>query len=117
MTLHPYIAFRSLLSYDWQVLHRYNAAYVPGLNKKRIETAKGELLYEAFQWILTNDGFQSWRDTEENRLLWIKGDPGKGKTMLLCSLINDLERCKDNIVYYFFFQATDMRIFSGTAML
>jgi hypothetical protein len=47
--------------------------------------------------------------------LWIKGDPGKGKTMLLCGIINEL--AKTNLLSYFFCQATDSRINSATAVL
>ncbi|RFU75686.1 wd40 repeat [Trichoderma arundinaceum] len=60
-----------------------------GINddKKRIEQTKGGLLQESYSWVLDNLDYQQWRDTEESRLLWIKGDPGKGKTMLLCGII------------------------------
>ncbi|KAM3066469.1 Vegetative incompatibility protein HET-E-1 [Clarireedia jacksonii] len=52
-------------------------------------------------------------------LLWIKGDPGKGKTMLLCGIINELKRSKAKSVLlsYFFCQASDSRINYATAVL
>ena len=52
-------------------------------------------------------------------MLWIKGDPGKGKTMLLCGIINELEKSlsKIGILSYFFCQATDSRINHATAVL
>jgi hypothetical protein len=37
-----------------------------------------------------NSDFQQWRNDQQSRLPWIKGDPGKGKTMLLCGIINEL---------------------------
>ncbi|PON20625.1 hypothetical protein TGAM01_v210499 [Trichoderma gamsii] len=40
--------------------------------------------------ILDHSDFRQWRDDERSRLLWIKGDPGKGKTMLLCGIVNEL---------------------------
>jgi protocatechuate 3,4-dioxygenase beta subunit len=44
-------------------------------------------------------------------LLWIKGDPGKGKTMLLCGIINKLNNSitQRALLSYSFCQATDSR--------
>jgi hypothetical protein len=54
-----------------------------------------------------------------NRLLWVKGNPRKGKTMLLCGIINELQTAAYNTVAvsYFFCQATDSRINTATAVL
>jgi hypothetical protein len=51
--------------------------------------------------------------------LWIKGDPGKGKTMLLCGIINELNNsvAQTALLAYFFCQATDLRINSATSVL
>ncbi|KAK4451027.1 hypothetical protein QBC34DRAFT_61486 [Podospora aff. communis PSN243] len=94
----------------------------PLLDKKRIEDAKGGLLADAYNWVLDCPDFQRWRDQSESRLLWIRGDPGKGKTMLLCGIINELQRaivvdgnCRN--LAYFFFQATDSRINDAIAVL
>jgi hypothetical protein len=56
----------------------------PRDDKKRIEETKGGLLAESYRWILDNTSFQRWRQDPHSPLLWVKGDPGKGKTMLLC---------------------------------
>jgi aspartate 1-decarboxylase len=61
----------------------------PGDDKDRIEQNKGGLLEDSYHWILDNSGFQEWRNELQTRLLWVKGDPGKGKTMLLCGIIDD----------------------------
>ncbi|OKO89730.1 Vegetative incompatibility protein HET-E-1 [Penicillium subrubescens] len=68
---------------------------------------------------LINEQFKQWRDKRRNRLLWIRGDPGKGKTMLLCGIIDELIRSTgDNAnISFFFCQATDVRINSATADL
>ncbi|EJT69131.1 hypothetical protein GGTG_13240 [Gaeumannomyces tritici R3-111a-1] len=63
----------------------------PRHNKARIEGDKGGLLDDVYQWVLGNHELLQWRQGDQNRLLWIKKDPGKGKTMLLCSIINELE--------------------------
>ena len=47
-----------------------------------IEDTKGGLLEDLCRWILNNQDFINWKNGDNTRLLWIKGDPGKGKTML-----------------------------------
>ncbi|KAK4641591.1 HNWD NOD-like receptor bm1 [Podospora bellae-mahoneyi] len=87
-------------------------------DKKRIEAAKGGLLRDSYCWILSNVQFQQWRDGDDQRLLWIKGDPGKGKTMLLCGIIDELEKSTPTgLLSFFFCQATDSRINNATAVL
>ncbi|KAK4652678.1 HNWD NOD-like receptor pc3 [Podospora pseudocomata] len=94
----------------------------PRLDKKRIEEAKGGLLAGAYRWVFANPDFCLWRERSESRLLWINGDPGKGKTMLLCGIINELQgaivadgHCRN--LAYFFCQATDSRINNAIAVL
>ncbi|PVI00227.1 hypothetical protein DM02DRAFT_672188 [Periconia macrospinosa] len=63
--------------------------------------------------------FQQWRNDQQSRLLWIKGDPGKGKTMLVCGIVNELKKsiAKSDLLSYFFCEAADSRINSATAVL
>ncbi|KAL2193976.1 heterokaryon incompatibility protein [Corynascus similis CBS 632.67] len=83
----------------------YNRKYLqdlrttdPRQDKTRIEQTKGGLLADSYRWI--------------------KGDPGKGKTMLLYGLINELESTQDSSLLSFFFcQATDTSINNATAVL
>lgn len=107
----------------------------PRDDKKRIEDTKGGLLKGSYQWILDHSDFQRWRDDEHYRLLWIKGDPAKGKTMLLCGIVNELRPATKladqkastlrsffrqkatTLLSYFFCQATDPRINNATAVL
>jgi hypothetical protein len=91
----------------------------PRDDKKRIEDIKGGLLKSSYRWILENPDFQRWRDNEQSRLLWIKGDPGKGKTMLLCGITNESHKsiARTTLLSYFFCQATDARINNATAVL
>ncbi|KAK8132022.1 WD40-repeat-containing domain protein [Apiospora kogelbergensis] len=63
----------------------------PCHDKKRIEETKGGLLRDAYVWVLENRDLCRWRNNPDQRLLWVKGDPGKGKTMLLCGIIDYLE--------------------------
>ncbi|KAK4070256.1 hypothetical protein Trihar35433_4723 [Trichoderma harzianum] len=91
----------------------------PFYDKKRILELKGPLLHESFDWILDHERFKKWRHTEESSVLWIKGDPGKGKTMLLCGIIEDLKRIPgtNSNLGYFFCQATDSRINSASSVV
>jgi hypothetical protein len=91
----------------------------PRDDKTRIEKSKGGLLEDSYSWILENAEFGQWRDDQKNRLLWIKGDPGKGKTMLLCGIINELKKStvKPGPLAFFFCQGTDVRINNATAVL
>ncbi|PVH90432.1 NACHT-domain-containing protein, partial [Periconia macrospinosa] len=87
--------------------------------KKRIEDTKGGLLKDSYRWVLDNASFQQWLTHPQSRLLRIKGDPRKGKTMLLCGIINELQQTttNTNLLSYFFCQATDSRINNATAVL
>jgi hypothetical protein len=90
----------------------------PRNDKKRIEETKGGLLADSYRWVLDNTAFQQWRQEPHCHLLWVKGDPGKGKTMLLCGIIDELENAANDVtVSYFFCQSTDSRINSATAVL
>jgi len=91
----------------------------PRDDKMRIEQTKGGLLQDSFRWILDNSDFRQWRDDDQSRLLWIKGDPGKGKTMLLCGIIDELKKSTTHsgLVSFFFCQATDSRINNAAAVL
>ncbi|KAF2625510.1 WD40 repeat-like protein [Macroventuria anomochaeta] len=91
----------------------------PRNDKKRIEDTKGGLLEGSYRWVFDNSSFQEWRNDAQSQLLWIKGDPGKGKTMLLCGIINELQKtiASTASVTYFFCQATDSRINNATAVL
>jgi len=76
-------------------------------NKKRIEETKGGLLEDSYYWILQNSDYQQWRSDPQSRPLWMKGDPGKGKTMLLYGIVNELEKSisKTDILSHFFTSA------------
>jgi hypothetical protein len=88
-------------------------------DKVRIEDTKGGLIKDSYRWILENPDFMQWRNSQQNHLLWIKGDPGKGKTMLLCGIVDELKTSTNEMhnLSYFFCQATDSRTNNATAVL
>ncbi|KAK8862167.1 Vegetative incompatibility protein HET-E-1 [Apiospora arundinis] len=91
----------------------------PRHDKERIQETKGGLLADSYDWVLQNPDFCQWRDNQEQPLLWVNGDPGKGKTMLLCGIIDQLEaeRAEGTLLSYFFCQATDERINTATTVV
>jgi hypothetical protein len=91
----------------------------PHDDKKRIEQDKGGLLRDSYRWILENSDFQKWLEDGQSRLLWIRGDPGKGKTMLLCGIIDELIKSTTDVanIAFFFCQATNADINNAAAVL
>lgn len=95
----------------------------PRDDKERLEKSNGGLFRDSCSWILDTFDFKRWRSDPNNNLLWIKGDPGKGKTMLLCSLIGKLESTAEMehqeacTLSYFFCQASDLRTNNAGAVL
>ncbi|KAM5528230.1 nwd1 protein [Fusarium oxysporum f. sp. phaseoli] len=89
----------------------------PREDKKRIQDTKGGLLRDSYRWILDHAKFQQFRDDPQSRLLWIKGDPGKGKTMLLCGIIDELEKEPNSLLSYFFCQATEAQLSNAASVL
>ncbi|KAI1047434.1 hypothetical protein LB505_011726, partial [Fusarium chuoi] len=97
----------------------------PRDDKARIEQTNGGLLKDSYVWILESPEFIAWREkSKTGRLLWIRGDPGKGKTMLLCGLVNELQPLtrldgsdNEKTISYFFCQATNSGLNNYTAVL
>ncbi|EXL40785.1 hypothetical protein FOCG_16729 [Fusarium oxysporum f. sp. radicis-lycopersici 26381] len=89
----------------------------PRKDKKRIQDTKGGLLRDSYRWILDHAKFQQFRDDPQSRLLWIKGDPGKGKTMVLCGIIDELEEGSSCLLSYFFCQATEAQLSNAASVL
>ncbi|KAF5521894.1 Vegetative incompatibility protein HET-E-1 [Colletotrichum aenigma] len=85
------------------------------VDKEHILEKKDKLLRKSYRGIIDNPEFRQWRNSTQSRRLWIKGDPGKGKTMLLCGIIEELEN--SNRLCYFFCQATEERLSTANAVL
>ena len=84
----------------------------PRNDKDEIVHRKGPLLEEASDWILETPEFRNWYYGADAQLLWIKGNPGKGKTMMAIALIDELSRRLQSnpslgILSYFFCQNTE----------
>ncbi|KAL2884645.1 Vegetative incompatibility protein HET-E-1 [Ceratocystis lukuohia] len=89
----------------------------PFTDKKDIERRNGGLLEGSYRWILSHENFLQFLNENKSPILWIKGDPGKGKTMLLCGIIDELAQHKSVSLSYFFCQATNYRLSTATSVL
>ncbi|KAJ9136886.1 HET-domain-containing protein [Pleurostoma richardsiae] len=90
----------------------------PRRDKARIEQTGGGLLQDSYRWVLDLPVFEQWRQDQGSRLLWIHGGPGSGKTILLCGIVDELEKSTASPPLSFFFcQASDARASDATTVL
>ena len=94
----------------------------PRTDKVRIVHQKDDLLMGACDWVLETPEFCGWYNGADTQLLWIKGDPDKGKTMMAIALIDGLShRLQTNpdlgVLSYFFYQNTDSRVNTAVSIL
>lgn len=90
-----------------------------------LQKRKDVLLADSYKWIVTNQqyrDFLDWRESNRNRLLWIRGDAGTGKTMLLIGIVNELtaqleSHFDTSHLSYFFCQGTVNKLNTATAIL
>lgn len=54
-------------------------------------------------WLTSTHIFQKWH-SGDNGLLWIKGIPGSGKSVMAASIIKDLQETDVPVIYFFFRQ-------------
>ncbi|KAL9079321.1 MAG: hypothetical protein Q9157_001797 [Trypethelium eluteriae] len=97
---------------DSQILQNWSSKN-PEVEKMRILKHKDPLIEGSCNWVFDDPSFISWwkNDGDEYRILWIHGDPGKGKTMMMMAIIDELsERIQQTsdrrTISYFFCQST-----------
>lgn len=90
---------------------------------EKIETIRDKVIREAYDWILETKEYQSvtdWTEKQQNRVLWIHGPAGTGKTMLSIGMIRELEALPAAYaphMSYFFCDNDDREINTPTAVL
>src|SRR2546430_5351126 len=107
-----------------EVMHQLNAPDMI-IETEKLEDRKDKLLKDSYKWILANKDYQDfidWSHGNMKRLLWIKGDAGKGKTMLLLGVVRELtfhlgSHSDDGFLSYFFCESTNERLNTATSVL
>ncbi|KAK6330465.1 hypothetical protein TWF696_003356 [Orbilia brochopaga] len=92
----------------------------PNAEKARLEAQEERLIETSYNWIFEDDSFQAWLHDENVRILRITGDPGKGKTMTMIGIINNLAQKiprKPSAIAFFFCRATDDRLSSSNGII
>ncbi|CAG8372237.1 unnamed protein product [Penicillium salamii] len=59
------------------------------------------------QWLISTDTYQQWHEGDTNGLLWIKGIPGSGKSVMAASIIHQLRKENVPVLFFFFRQIID----------
>jgi len=70
----------------------------PSIERDKLVQIKGQRAPGTCEWITRNESFQTWQKGSL-RSLWIRGKPGKGKTMIAIFLSRTLDA--ENGIYYF----------------
>ncbi|KAL8937621.1 MAG: hypothetical protein Q9216_004336 [Gyalolechia sp. 2 TL-2023] len=96
----------------------------PADDMQMIANKKDRLLETTDDWILNDTTYRKWLSDPCSRVLWLHGDPGKGKTMLSIALIDELtKRSQDTdkglsqALLYFFCDNQDDRRGSASLIL
>ncbi|SPO06411.1 uncharacterized protein DNG_09100 [Cephalotrichum gorgonifer] len=58
-------------------------------------------------WLTSSNTFQQWLHGSEHGLLWIKGIPGSGKSVIAANLIRELSKLGHPVLFFFFRQIID----------
>ncbi|KAH7109414.1 ankyrin repeat-containing domain protein [Dendryphion nanum] len=58
-------------------------------------------------WFLASDVYKDWHSSKEHGMLWARGIPGSGKSVIAASLVNQLSQEHVPILYFFFRQIID----------
>lgn len=94
----------------------------PRDDRNEILGRKDKLLKDSCLWICNDPGYLRWRDSDESQVLWLHGDPGKGKTMIMMALTDEIPKMAamtspSTVSSYFFCQSTNSNNNSATSVL
>ncbi|KAJ4313076.1 hypothetical protein N0V84_009610 [Fusarium piperis] len=59
------------------------------------------------EWLPRLDGYNKWHDSSDHGLLWIRGVPGSGKSVIAATLAHRLSEEDVPVLYFFFRQIID----------
>jgi NACHT domain len=85
-------------------------------------SSKNPLLKGSCIWILKDPAFTEWWNNDGCSILWIHGDPGKGKTMMMIALIDEIQQRLDvipgsGVLSYFFCQNTIQELNNAVSII
>ncbi|OCK74937.1 hypothetical protein K432DRAFT_409447 [Lepidopterella palustris CBS 459.81] len=99
-------------------------------HRHAFEDKKGKVLPETCVWLHRHPAYNQIVSSGGNNLLWIRGDPGRGKSMLTLSLIDELTaaaafanqesgnaNATSTTVLYFFFAHGDYGLGPAVALM
>lgn len=96
----------------------------PSDDMQMIAHKKDRLLDSTDSWIQGHPEYLTWRQEHHSSILWLHGDPGKGKTMLAIALIESFtktlpafERPPNTALLFFFCDSQDDRRKSASLIL
>ncbi|KAL7911691.1 putative ankyrin repeat protein [Trichoderma velutinum] len=60
-------------------------------------------------WLTSSDQYQEWLKSDDHGMLWIKGIPGSGKSVMAANLIDEIAKSNPGcpVLYFFFRQIID----------
>lgn len=94
----------------------------PRDDRKRIERHKDGLLEGSCSWVFEDPAFVAWWTHNDCPFLWIHGDPGKGKTMMMMAIIDEVskrlrDRAESTTLTYFFCENTNSKLNTTVSVL
>lgn len=82
------------------------------------------MLQDTSTWFFRHAAFVKWTDSSEHDVLWVHGDPGKGKTFIAIATVRDLSHKlrsvaspENHLLLYFFCDNKDNRRNTATAIM
>lgn len=69
----------------------------PADDLQMIANKKDKLLESTDSWVLNDTTYLKWLNENRPRVLWLRGDPGKGKTMLAIALIEEFTKSLEHV--------------------
>ncbi|KAJ5369177.1 uncharacterized protein N7496_008937 [Penicillium cataractarum] len=77
------------------------------LERSEFSRHLGSYLVGTCQWLISTNTYQQWHEGDANGLLWIKGIPGSGKSVMAASIIDQLRKEDVPVLFFFFRQIID----------
>lgn len=94
----------------------------PRDDRFEILARKKPLLRGLCLWVHDDIAFPRWRSGDDIRILWLHRDPGKGRTMVMTALVDEISKRLHRSAHsarlsYFFCQSTNSHSNTATSIL